>query len=241
MYHGSHRFKRYHTKRHILASVIILALPILLLIAIGWFTKASWQDISSSLGLSLGRLIASYILSLVIGAGLALLIGASRLGERFLPVFDVLQNVPSFALIPLFITLFGYTSLMIVLFSATSIVWPIMFYAASAILGVKQELSDAAAIFGATGWKRIAYFLIPLSFPALVTGSIVGISIGWEAVIGAEIIGNTHGIGTLLNGAGSSGNTALFTTGIVALLTVVFIVNRLVWTPLLAAARNYNE
>ncbi len=241
MYHGSHRFRHYHSWRHIIASVAIIGVPIFILFGIGYFTNAPWVVVSSSLGLSLWRLILGYLLSLIVATSLALAVGASRFGERFLPVFDVLQNIPSFALIPLFIVAFGYTSTMIILFSATSIVWPIMFYTASAILGAKQELSDAATVFGATGWKRIWHYLIPLSFPALVTGSIVGISIGWESVIGAEIIGGEKGIGTLLNGAITDGKQQLFTMGIITLLVVVFVVNRLIWTPLLKAARNYNE
>lgn len=240
MYHGSHRFHHYSSWKHVLASVTILAIPIGILFVVGYFTNAPWATVFSSLGLSLSRLLIGYLLSLIVGAGLALAVGASRLGEKFLPVFDVLQNIPSFALIPLFIAAFGYSSVMIILFSATSIVWPIMFYSASAILGAKQELSDAAHVFGAKGWKKIPYYLIPLSFPALVTGSIVGISIGWEAVIGAEIIGNTTGIGSFLNSASRGGEERLFTIGIIALLVAVFIVNRIIWTPLLQAARKYN-
>lgn len=241
MYHGSHRFRHYHSWKHLAASIAIIGVPVLILFAVGYFTNAPWQNISLSLGLSLWRLLAGYCISLIVGAGLAIAVGASRFGEKFLPVFDVLQNIPSFALIPLFIAAFGYSSLMIILFSATSIVWPIMFYAASAMLGAKQELSDAATIFGAIGPKRIWHYLIPLSFPALVTGSIVGISIGWEAVIGAEIIGNTKGIGSFLNAASASGEDKIFIVGIITLLVVVFVVNRLVWTPLLKTARNYNE
>lgn len=241
MYHGPHRLYHYKTWRHGMVAVGILLVPVLILAGIGYFTNAPWEIIGTSLALSLWRLLASYALSLVLGASLAILLAASKLGERFLPVFDVLQNIPSFALVPLFIHAFGYTSLMIILFSATSIVWPIMFYTASAILGAKQELSDAARVFGARGWKRVLYYLIPLSFPALITGSIVGVSIGWEAVIGAEIIGNENGIGSFLNTASTLGHTELFTVGIIALLVIVFIINRLVWTPLLHVARNYNE
>ena len=241
MYHGSHRFDQYRSLRHIAVSTAIITLPLCVLFLIGYFTNAPWNSVLSSLGLSLWRLGIAYGLSLVLGAGLALAIGASRFGERLLPVFDVLQNIPSFALIPLFIVAFGYSSLMIILFSATSIVWPIMFYAASAIMSARKELSDAASVFGANGIKKIFYYLLPLSFPALVTGSIVGISIGWEAVIGAEIIGNTKGIGSLLNSASAGKENQLFTIGILALLVAVFLVNRLVWTPLLQTARKYNE
>ena len=241
MYHGAHRFRVYKTKRHFFATFGLIVLSACILFAAGYFVNVPWKEIDQSLVYSLSRLITGYAISLVLGAGLALFVGASRFGERILPLFDVLQNIPSFALIPLFIAAFGTSSAMIIFFAATSIIWPIMFYAASAFLGVRQELSDAATVFGATGWKRFFYYFIPLSFPALVTGSIVGISIGWEAVIGAEIIVNKKGIGSLLNTAGASGDHQVLAVGILLLLLVVFVVSRLVWVPLLKSARHYSE
>lgn len=241
MYHGAHRFRSYHTFRHLATATALIAIPALLLFAAGYFVDAPWATIWSAIGISLFRLVISYVVSLVIGAALALAVGASPFGERALPLFDVLQNIPSFALIPIFILAFGYGSWMIILFAATSIIWPIMFYAASAILGARQELSDAAQVFGATGWKKISYYLLPLSFPALVTGSIVGVSIGWEAVIGAEIIVNARGIGSFLNTAGNLDNDRLLAVGILCLLLVVFVISRVIWVPLLKSARRYSE
>lgn len=242
MYHGTHHFAAYQTFRHFAVSFFLIALSAAILFLAGYFINAPWQTIASALGLSLGRLFAGYVLSLVVGVALALAIGASAtLGVRALPIFDVLQNIPSFALIPLFIAFFGYGSLMIVLFAATSIVWPIMFYAASAILGARDELSDAAYVFGARGFNRIFHYLVPLSFPAIITGSIVGISIGWEAVIGGEIIAQTPGIGSFLNTAGDAGDNRLLAVGILALLFIVFIISRVVWVPLLRSARKYTE
>jgi len=242
MYHGAHRFNAYRTFRHFAVSASLILVSAAILFAGGYFVNAPWGTITGALGLSLSRLVAGYLISLVLGIGLALCIGVNAsFGERVLPVFDVLQNIPSFALIPIFIGLLGYGSTMIVIFAATSIIWPIMFYAASAILGARQELSDAAYVFGARGWKKIIYYLIPLSFPALVTGSIVGISIGWEAVIGGEIIAGTPGIGTFLNMAGESNNGRLLAIGIFTLLFVVFIISRLWWVPLLHSARKYTE
>ncbi|MBI2637797.1 MAG: ATP-binding cassette domain-containing protein [Candidatus Sungbacteria bacterium] len=37
------------------------------------------------------------------------------------------------------------------------------------------------------------YFTVPVAFPGLITGSIVGLGEGWEAIVGAEIIGVTPG------------------------------------------------
>ncbi len=247
MLHGSHQIRsgrhpgRAWRRRltHSWAIMAVILAPLAVLGVSGSLVGIDWMVLGKALALSFFCLIAAYAISLVIGVSVALLIGWSPYTNAFLPFLDVLQNVPSFALIPVFILLMGYTIPMIIVFTATSIVWPILFYVLSAIRAAHEDLNDAATVFGALGLKRLLYYLIPLSIPAILTGSIVGISIGWEAIIGVEIIGHTGGIGTFLN---SAHNNLTLMVGIVAILTLVFIINRLVWTPLISSnARHYAE
>ena len=67
------------------------------------------------------RLIFAYSIALALGVSIALLVGWLSLTDALFPVFDVLQNVPSFALIPFFIYFLGYTDWMIILFAVSSI------------------------------------------------------------------------------------------------------------------------
>lgn len=220
----------------------VLLLATALLAGLGYFTHVDWAALGDALLRTLYRLAFAYGIALVVGAALALVVGWGPLIDFFFPLFDVLQNVPSFALIPLFIYFFGFTDLMIILFSVTSIVWPILFAVLTAIKSAHTDLNDAATVFGATGLRRIGAYLAPLSFPAIVTGSIVGIAIGWEAVIGAEIIADTSGFGAFIKSASASGITPATIAGTLAILVLVFVINRLVWAPLLAeSTKRYAE
>lgn len=222
-----------------MASVVVIAL---LLFAFGFFGSVTWLTLGKAIAYTTYRIIVAYGIALVLGVAIALLVGWSPLGDYLFPVFDVLQNLPSFALIPLFIYFLGYTNLMIILFAVSSIIWPILFAILTAIKSAHNDLNDAATIFGARGWKRIPYYLTPLSYPAMLTGSIVGIAIGWEAVIGAEIITNIAGFGAFIKGVDVSGISQDAVAGMLAILVIVFIINRLVWAPLLAeSAKRYAE
>lgn len=222
-----------------MAGVIIATIGLAVL---GVFTHVDWSALGASLLLTLYRLALAYGIALVVGVFLALLVGWGPFIDFFFPFFDVLQNVPSFALLPIFIYFLGFTDTMIILFSVTSIIWPILFAILTAIKSAHTDLNDAATVFGATGWKRVVNYLGPLSFPAIVTGSIVGIAIGWEAVIGAEIIADTSGFGAFIKGASSTGINSATIAGTLAVLILVFIINRLVWAPLLAqSTKRYVE
>lgn len=241
MIHSGRRLHIYRRGHHVLVAAFVLLLPVFFLLLLGGFTSIDIGELSAGIGISLYRLVIAYFISLVLGVGLAVIIGYSKYGETVMPIFDVLQNVPSFALIPLFVILFGYTDFMAIIFAATSIVWPILFYVLSAVHTARTEFNEAATVFGATGWKRILHYLIPLSFPAIITGSIVGISIGWEAVIGVEIIGLSNGIGVFLNNASKSGSNTTLLLGIVSILLVVFTINKLIWAPLVKRTHYYAE
>ena len=228
-----HRTHRARARRAWLFFALIVSVALALAV-FGYLAPVDWPSLGTALLRTLYRLLAAYGIALIIGVALALLVGASTLIDFFFPVFDVLQNVPSFALIPLFIYFLGFTDTMIIAFSVTSIIWPILFAVLTAIKSAREDLNDAAAIFGATGYRRLAYYLAPLSFPAIVTGSIVGIAIGWETVIGAEIIADTSGFGAFIKSASVNGVNAEVIAGTLAILVLVFVVNRLVWAPLLS-------
>lgn len=214
-----------------MAGIVVVAM---LFIVSGRLGSVEWATLLKAVLHTTYRLALAYSLALVLGVSIALLVGWSPFTDALFPVFDILQNVPSFALIPLFIYFFGYTDQMIILFAVSSIVWPILFAILTAIKNAHRDLNDAASIFGANGLRRISFYLAPLSFPAILTGSIVGIAMGWESVIGAEIIANAGGFGAFIKDASVSGISHAAIAGMLAILLIVFVVNRLVWAPLLS-------
>lgn len=240
----THAWHRAHSERHrriwfIIAGIALIAF---LLEASGYFDGVSWVSLVSAVLQTTIRLILAYLIALAIGVSLGLLVGWSPFSDTLFPVFDVLQNVPSFALIPFFIYFFGLSDLMIILFAVSSIIWPVLFAILSAIKSAHKDLGDAATIFGANGFRRIKFYLAPLSLPAILTGSIVGIAIGWEAVIGAEIIVSAAGFGSFIKDASSTGINQSAVAGMLVILIIVFTINRLVWSPLLSeSSKRYAE
>lgn len=237
-WHRTHA-RRFRRAWFIMACVAGIAL---LLWALGYFGTVSWQTLGNAVFQTTYRLALAYFIALAFGISIALLVGWSPFSDTLFPVFDIMQNIPSFALIPFFIFFFGLTDQMVILFAVSSIIWPILFAVLTSIKSAHKDLSDAATIFGARGFRRILFYLVPLSFPAILTGSIVGIAIGWEAVIGAEIIVNVSGFGAFIKTASVSGINQATLAGMLVILIIVFVINRIVWAPLLAeSAKRYAE
>ncbi|MDE2021794.1 MAG: hypothetical protein KGI71_02625, partial [Patescibacteria group bacterium] len=112
-------WQRAHLKRHrrswlIMAGVVGVAL---IFGASGYFSSVDWPTLIEAVLRTTYRLALAYGIALLLGVSIALLVGWSPFTETLFPVFDVLQNVPSFALIPLFIYFLGYSDRMIILFA----------------------------------------------------------------------------------------------------------------------------
>lgn len=193
---------------------------------------------------SLWRTGAAYIVSLVLSIILALVITTNRAVENvLLPVFDVLQSFPSFALFPVLVhALQGSPEIVIISVLIITMLWPILFTLIAAIKNRREDLEEAATVFGATGWRRLTTFTLPALRPALVTGSIVGWGEGWEFIIGAELLVKVPtGIGAYLGRLGDAGQNGLLSLGIVFLMLFLYIVNRLIWLPLLHRSTQYES
>ena len=240
----SSAWHRAHMRRHKRAWVIMLGILVATIgfAVLGYFGNVTWITLGEAVLYTTYRLVIAYTIALLFGVIIALLVGWSPFTDTLFPFFDILQNIPSFALIPFFIYFLGYSDRMIILFAVSSMVWPILFSVLAAIKNAHADLSDAATVFGARGFRRIPFYLAPLSFPAILTGSIVGIAMGWEAVIGAEIITNLAGFGAFIKGADVSGVSQTAVAGLLAILLIVFITNRLVWAPLMVeSSKRYAE
>lgn len=234
-------FKIYKNRWHMLGAFSIIIIPFLLIIIMGKINEIDIETIFYNLSISFYRLSLAYFVSLFLAVVLAISLWKSRFSNFFTSLFDIMQNVPSFALIPFFVIWFGYTNEMVIVFATTSMLWPILFSILAHLKASKTELNEAAEIFGAKGFKKIFNYILPYSFPAIISGSIIGIAMGWETVIGVEMIGMSNGIGSFLGIANKANQDQTILFAVLALLLLVFSLNRLVWVPMFKKVQNYGE
>ncbi len=192
---------------------------------------------------SLARISIAYIIALILSCVLALVITSNEKVENaILPILDVLQSFPSFALFPIMIASIHSSELIIITVLTLAIIWPILFTIIGGVKNRREDLEEAATIFGASGYKRLIFFQLPELAPAIVTGSIVGWGEAWEFIIGAELLVKTNlGIGTYLGQLGNAQQNLLLAFGITILLILLFVINKIIWLPLLDKTTKYQS
>ncbi len=230
----------YNSRRHLAVTLLLVVLPFLFLLGFSRYANIAASQLFSDVGASLARLIIAYLISVVLAWILAISFYKGRRAKIALPVFDVLQSFPTFALLPLATLAFGRSNLTVIFFLVVTIIWPILFSILSSLKLIKHEWEEAVEISGIRGFGYVKYFLWPVSVPGLITGSIIGLGEGWEALVATEIIIQMQGgLGDFFNRHSMNGEiTAL---GIAGLLILIFSMNKLLWLPLLESSHQRME
>lgn len=147
-----------------------------------------------------GFTLASAGLGLLLGGGLGLLagmaLGLSRRAARasFLSI-ELLRPLPSVALIPLAMLVFGFGLRMELAVVAFATFWPVLVLAQAAVQQVEPQLLEVAAALGLTPAGRIFKVVLPASVPRLFVALRLGVSIALVVAVTVEIAANPHGVG----------------------------------------------
>lgn len=222
----------YASRRHLLATFIVIIAPFLFLLVFSKLTHIDTAKLFYDVGISIFRLLIAYVIAATLGWILAIAFYKGKRAAIALPAFDVLQSFPTFATLPLAVTFFGASNVTVIFFLVVTMIWPILFSILSSMRLVKQEWNEAMEISKLKGWDYFRKFLWPVSAPALITGSIIGVGEGWEAVVATEIIvGSKDGLGSFFDGF--SNNPTMTALGILGLLIIIFSAGKLIWMPLL--------
>ncbi len=235
-----HHFSLNRSAKHLIAGFSIILVPLVGLFA---FSRVSGIDLStvlSDLGVSALRLFVAFVISMILAWSLVVILVRGKTSSPTLAAFDVLQSVPTFALLPVAVHVWGSSATTIIFFLVITVIWPIIFSIVSALKQVERSRTEAVIVSRIHGFDYVRYYLLPLTAPGIVTGAIIGLGEGWEALIGTEIILNTpHGLGAFFQSFSNSSSMTLF--GVLVFLTIVYAINKFIWLPLLEKSHELVE
>lgn len=227
-----HHLSIYHAPWHLAATIGLIVAPFLFLVVFARFYHLPTQTLLGEVGISTLRLAVAYIIAALIGWSLAVAFYRGRRALIALPVFDVLQSFPTFAALPLATLAWGPSNFTVIFFLVITVIWPMFFSIVSTLKLIRRDWEEAVQIAGLSGPRYLSAFLFPISIPGLITGSIIGLGEGWEALIATEIIaGVRSGLGGFFQMFSADITVTAF--GILGLLLLIFSINKLIWLPLL--------
>jgi NitT/TauT family transport system permease protein len=203
---------------------------------------------------SLVRMTTAYILSLAFTLVYGYIAATNVRAERLMiPLLDVLQSIPVLSFLPgvilAMVALFPHSQIGLelgsVLLIFTGQVWNMAFSFYSSVKSIPRELSEAARVCRFSLWHRFVRLELPYSAIGLVWNSMMSVAGGWFFLMACEmfVLGERDfrlpGLGSYLQTAASAGDTRSILWGLGALVSLIVLLDQLIWRPVIAWAEKF--
>ena len=167
---------------------------------------------------SMGRFGMGFGLAVLIGVPLGLLMGWFRWLDAIVsPIFDALRFVAPIAWVPFAALWFGTGIGGPVLIIFSGAFPPCVINAYRGAKYVEPRFIEAARTLGASNLRMITEVLLPASVPSIVAGLRISAGLGWQSLVGAELIVASSGIGYLMVKGQSNISTSIVMSGMIAI------------------------
>ena len=146
-------------------------------------SKSGWQ----SIGMTVVRILAGFLLGCAVGIGFAILTSHSRVFDWLLrPLRSLIKTTPitSFALILLVSVISGAVPVIVAMIVVIPMIWQTT---EEAIKNRDVHLSEMAKIY-LSPWKKLRYVTLPQVLPQFFASASTALGFAWKAVITAEIL-----------------------------------------------------
>src|SRR5262249_9007628 len=131
-------------------------------------------------------------LGVVLGTLMGLFIVFYRLMEV---AIEALRPIPSVALIPIVLLIFGLGYPMEITLIAKTSFWPVLLLTIAAVRGVKPRLLEVGRLLRMSLVARIVKIVIPAALPGIFTGFRIAVGAALVVAVTVEIAANPLGLG----------------------------------------------
>lgn len=195
--------------------------------ALRWIEDGSlWKQFRASALEELTGFGSAVVIAVIVGTAAGL---ARRFREFVAPLNSLFMAIPPIAWAPLILIIFGlgFFSIMLVIFIAA--VFPMIVTLQEGVLGIRDGEVRAARTLGATPTQLLVHIYLPASLPFLTAALRIGFSQGWRALVAAEMIGASQGIGWMVSMGGQIGNSSQVLLGITIIGLLAWMMESLVF------------
>ena len=181
-------------------------------------TPFAGASLPQHLAASAQRYFCGLTLAAAIGVPLGLLMGWFRLLDDILsPIFESLRFISPIAWVPFAALWFGTGIGGPVLIIFAGAFPPCLINAYRGARFIDPRLIEASRMLGTGHLRTILEILLPASVPSIVAGLRVAAGLGWQSLVGAELIVAASGVGFMMVQAQANVSTTTVMSGMIAI------------------------
>lgn len=223
-----------------------IAAPVLVILAVFAFTNTAggfyfppFQDVlvafqqnwlfarvASDVVPSVVRMLAGFLVAVVVGVGLGLLLGkVAWLRRQAGPIVEFLRAVPPPALLPFTIIAIGVDSTAKVALIAFVCVWPILLNTMDGVAGIEPTLRSTDRVYRIRPWDHLVHVELRAASPQIFAGIRTALPLAIILMVISEMVASTNGVGYFIVQAQRSFALADMWSGILLLGLLGYLLN----------------
>ena len=153
-------------------------------------------DLIFQLGITLWRVVAAFVVAMVVGSAIGLLMGEAPAINRILdPWLIVLLNLPALVIIILAYVWFGLNEIAAIGAVALNKIPNVIVTLREGARALDPGLDEMARAYRMTPWSKFRNVTMPQLQPYFATASRTGLSLIWKIVLVVELLGRPNGVG----------------------------------------------
>jgi sulfonate transport system permease protein len=160
-----------------------------------WTSGELLRHVSSSLA----RLMTGFSIGTISGLLLGVTLGSRpRFASYFLPTFQLARQLPTIALIPFFILVFGVEETFKVLLVTKACFFIVALAALDATRNISRKYFEVAAIYSVPRLTVLRSLVLPAITPAVIAGIRLSLGRSWMVLVAAELMAADAGVGQMM-------------------------------------------
>jgi NitT/TauT family transport system permease protein len=149
-----------------------------------------------SMGVTLLRVVAAFVIAMGIGVALGLILGRSSATDRWLnPWLVILMNLPALVVTVLCYIWIGLTEVAAVAAVVINKVPLVTVMVREGARALRPDLDDMAQAFRMRRADRLRHVILPQMAPYIAGAARAGLSLIWKIVLVVEFLGRSSGVG----------------------------------------------
>jgi NitT/TauT family transport system permease protein len=191
---------------------------------------------------TLGRVIASFTIAMVLGTIIGFAMGRSKTADRLADSWlIVLINMPALVVIIFAYIWIGLNETAAILAVAVNKLPNVIVVMREGARALDPDMDEMAKTFRFIGWKRIRHVVAPQLAPYLAASSRSGLSIVWKIVLVVELIGRPNGVGFVLGSAFSLFDMTRILSYSICFIALMLMIESLLVQPLERRANRWRR
>jgi sulfonate transport system permease protein len=179
-------------------------LPTLQMVKQAFSDMISSGQLQSDLLISLSRVVKGFIAASVLGVFFGTIMGMSNnICDILLPTVTAIRQIPMIAWFPLIILWCGIGEKSKVVVIVIAAFFPVLVNTLSGIQSTSEGYVEVAKLYRLNKLQSFLKLYLPHALPQILVGLKLGLSVSWMAVVAAELVSATSGIGYRMNDARS--------------------------------------